>query len=136
MYRFFHASLECLAFLFELIQIQRMTYIILLGQPSLIFSYIFKEEVDSVFCDKEFTSFFTIKGQTHPLILKEFLRKNISIETLVILDKILGFKKNFDKKLSDPVWISVSMKLEKYSPFLNIDIFKYKKILKKVVLGE
>ena len=99
-------------------------------------SYIFKEEVDSVFSDKEFTSFFIIKGQTHPLILKEFLRKNISIETLVILDKILGFKKNFDKKLSDPVWISVSMKLEKYSPFLNIDIFKYKKILKKVVLGE
>ena len=66
----------------------------------------------------------------------EYLRKNISIETLVILDKILGFKKNFDKKLSDPVWISVSMKLEKYSPFLNIDIFKYKKILKKVVIGE
>ena len=99
-------------------------------------SYIFKEEVDSVFSDKDFNSFFMIKGQTHPLILKEFLRKNISIETLVILDKILGFKKNFDKKLSDPVWISVSMKLEKYSPFLNIDIFKYKKILKKVVLGE
>jgi len=29
----------------------------------------------------------------------------------------------------------VSMKMKKYSPFMNIDTFKYKKILKEVVLG-
>jgi hypothetical protein len=27
------------------------------------------------------------------------------------------------------------MKMKKYSPFMNIDTFKYKKILKEVVLG-
>jgi len=46
----------------------------------------------------------------------------------------LGFKKNFDKKLQDPVWEFLSMRMEKYSPFLNIDVFHYKKILKEVVL--
>ena len=32
-------------------------------------------------------------GSRHPQILKEYLKDNISIETLVILDRILGFRK-------------------------------------------
>ena len=54
----------------------------------------------------------------------------------MILDRILGFKKKWDDKLTDPVWETVSMKMKKYSPFLNIDVFRYKKILKEVVLGD
>ncbi len=53
---------------------------------------------------------------------------------MVVLDKILGYKNNFDKKMDDPIWEIVSLKIKKYSPFLNIDIFMYKKILKEVVL--
>ena len=79
---------------------------------------------------------FAMDGSRHPEILKAYLRENISIETLVILDKILGFKKDFDSKLQDPVWESVSMRMKKYSPFLNIDVFRYKKILKEVVLAK
>ena len=71
----------------------------------------------------------------HPPILKMFLSGNISIETLVIYDKIFLFGKNFDKKLKDPVWETVSMRMKKYSPFLNIDVPYYKNILKEVVLG-
>ena len=97
-------------------------------------TYIFTEEVESIFSDKNFDSMFTLDGTTHPQILKEYLRKNISIETLVILDQILGFKKEWDSKLTDPVWQSVSLRMRKYSPFLNIDVFRYKKILKKSVL--
>jgi len=39
-----------------------------------------------------------------------------------------------DKKLTDPVWESVSMKMKKYSPFLNINVPRYKKILKEVII--
>ena len=60
----------------------------------------------------------------------------VSIETLVIMDKILGFRKNFDTKLDDPVWQTVSLRMKKYSPFLNIDVFRYKKIVKEIVLGK
>ena len=49
---------------------------------------------------------------------------------MIILDKVFGYKKNFDKTLTDPVWEKISMKMYKYSPFLNIDIFKYKTYLK------
>jgi len=55
---------------------------------------------------------------------------------LVIYDKIFLFGNNFDKKLQDPVWETVSKKIKKYSSFLNIDVSRYKKILKEVVLGE
>ena len=97
-------------------------------------SYVFKEETESLFSDGNFDSMFAVDGTRHPQILKEYLRKNISIETLVILDKILGFRDNFDSHLKDPVWETVSMRIKKYSPFLNIDVQRYKQILKQVVL--
>jgi hypothetical protein len=39
----------------------------------------------------------------------------------------------FDKKLLDPVWETVGLKIKKYKPFLNIDIFHYKKLLREIV---
>ena len=98
-------------------------------------SYVFKEEIESIFADNNFDSMFAMDGSRHPQILKEYLRNNISIETMVILDNILGFRNEFDKKLQDPVWQTVSMRMKKYSPFLHIDVFRYKKVLKEIVLG-
>ena len=97
-------------------------------------AYIFKEEINSVFTEKNFDTLFEIKNGQHPQILKQHLQKNLSIETLIILDRILSFKKNFDKKLDDPIWKFVSMKMVKYSSFLHIDVFKFRKILKESLL--
>ena len=57
----------------------------------------------------------------------------ISIETIVIFEKIFEYCKNFDKTLIDPVWETVSLKIKKYSPFLNIDVKDYKMILKNII---
>lgn len=97
-------------------------------------SYKFKEEVDTIFSSSNFDEMFLIKNNSHPKILKEYLKGNISIETLIILDKILDYKKNFDKNLNDPVWELTSNLIKKYAPFLNINIFQYKKILKECIL--
>jgi hypothetical protein len=95
---------------------------------------MFKTEVE-VFVNKEnFQQLFTVKGQSHPDILKKYLQGAISIETMVILDLILNYSKNFDKKLIDPVWETVSLKIKKYKPFLNIDVTKFKDVLKEQVL--
>jgi len=97
-------------------------------------SYMFKTEVE-VFVNKEnFQQLFTIKGQSHPEVLKKYLQGALSIETMVILDIILEYVKNFDKKLEDPVWETVSLKIKKYKPFLNINVNKYKSILKEQVV--
>jgi len=96
-------------------------------------SYLFKEESQLLFDNRFEEVFDCSKG--HPLLLKMFLVGKISLETLVIYDRIFLFGKNFDKKLKDPVWETVSMRIKKYSPFLHIDVFHYKKILKQIVGG-
>ena len=58
---------------------------------------------------------------------------DISLETFVIYDIIFSFSEKFDEKLLDPVWETVSMKIRKYKPFLNINVFNFKKILREIV---
>ena len=97
-------------------------------------SYVFREESESLFKDHQMDEVFDC-SKGHPIILKKFLGGNISLETLVIYDRILGYGKDFDKKLKDPVWETVSKRVRNYTPFLNIDVFRYKKILKEVVIS-
>lgn len=98
-------------------------------------SYIFKEETQSLFEENKLEEVFECtKG--HPPVLKKFLSGKISLETMVIYDRIFLFSKNFDKKLKDPIWETVSLKIKKYSPFIHIDVQRYKSILKNVVLGD
>jgi len=96
-------------------------------------SYIFKEESEHLFENQKVDEIFDC-SKGHPPVLKKFLNGTISIETLVIYDRIFLFGNTFDKKLLDPVWESVSMRIKKYSPFLNIDVPRYKKILQGIVL--
>jgi len=98
-------------------------------------SYLFKEESEQMFSSNNLEQLFDCSRQ-HPPILKMFLSGKISLETLVIYDRIFQYGNNFDKKLKDPVWETISMKIKKYSPFLNIDVFHYKRILKKVIFGD
>jgi hypothetical protein len=96
-------------------------------------SYIFKEESEDMLSSTNLNDLFDCSKQ-HPPILKKFLSGKISLENMVIYDMIFSYVKNFDKKIQDPIWKSVSVRIRKYKPFLNIDIFNYKKILQKMVL--
>jgi hypothetical protein len=95
-------------------------------------TYLFKEQSSELFSENELESVFDC-SKGHPPVLKMFLGGKISLETLVIYDKIFLFGNAFDKKLLDPVWESVSLKLKKYSPFINIDVFNYRKILRSII---
>ena len=97
-------------------------------------TYIFKEEVGQNFTRDNFDGMFKIEENRHPKIVKLYLSNKISIDTLLILDKILGFSRHFNNKLDDPIWQLISLRLKKYNPFLNIDIFKFKKLLKEMIL--
>ena len=96
-------------------------------------SYIFKEETESVFDNRKVDDVFNC-SKGHPPILKSYLGGSTSLESMVIYDIILGYGKDFDKRLNDPVWETVSRKIKKYKPFLNINVPHYKKILKEVVI--
>ena len=95
-------------------------------------TYIFKEQSQKLLSETELEELFSC-SKGHPLILKKYLGGEVSLETFVILEKIFSFGKDFDKKLNDPVWETVSMKVRKYIPFININVFHYKKILRELV---
>jgi hypothetical protein len=95
-------------------------------------TYLFKEQSNELLSNKNLNEVFDC-SKGHPPILKKYLGGEISLETFIILEKVFSFVKKFDKKLTDPVWESVSLKIKKYIPFLNINIFQYKKILRDLI---
>jgi hypothetical protein len=96
-------------------------------------TYLFREQSNKLLSNNELESIFNC-SKGHPILLKRYLGGDVSLETLVIFEKIFSFRQKFDKKLDDPVWETVSLKIHKYKPFLNnLDMFKYKKILRDIV---
>ena len=95
-------------------------------------TYLFKEQMNELLSDNELENVFNC-SKGHPPILKKYLAGDVSIENVVICEKIFSFRERFDKKLDDPVWETVSLKIKKYLPFLNIDVFHYKKLLRAIV---
>ena len=95
-------------------------------------TYIFKEQSEKLLSETDLEKLFNC-SKGHPLVLKRYLGGEISLETLMILEKVFSFAKDFDRNLDDPVWETVSLKIEKYIPFLNINVFQYKKILRELI---
>ena len=95
-------------------------------------TYLFKEQSNELFSETKLEDALNC-SKGHPLVLKKFLSGQLSLETLTIYEKIFHFSKDFDKKLLDPVWETVSLKIKKYMPFINIDVFQFKRILREIV---
>ena len=95
-------------------------------------TYLFKEQSGKLLSENELETVFDC-SKGHPIILKKYLGGEISLETLTIMEKVFSFVRDFDKKLTDPVWETVSLKIRKYIPFININVYNYKKILKEVI---
>ena len=97
-------------------------------------TYMFTEQSENLLSENDLEKVFNC-SKGHPIVLKKYLGGEISLETLSILEKVFSFKGKFDKKLKDPVWETVSMKLKKYLPFLNINVFQFKKVLREIING-
>lgn len=93
-------------------------------------SFRFSNEIENlVNTEPNFDKIFHSDGG-HPLLLKQYFSGQLSLESLVILNKVLNFVPVFDKQIKDPVvWPDLKRKVVKYEPFLSIDTPKYKKIL-------
>lgn len=80
-------------------------------------TYIFQEEIKQL-DDK---SLRVVDGQ-HPPLLRLYLSKKISPETMVILDRYTQFQKVWNEDLADDViWSEVSRRITKYRPFVHFD---------------
>ena len=95
-------------------------------------TYQFKEQSEKLLTENKLEEIFEC-SKGHPIILKKYLGGEISLETFSIWEKVFSFQKNLDKKLTDPVWETVSLKLKKYIPFININVFQFKSVLRGIL---
>ena len=78
----------------------------------------------------DFDSLFTSVDGEHPPIIKLLIQDELSVETVVLLDKMIGFVKRLDKQITETiVWPELSMKIKKTKPFVNADLPELKKIV-------
>lgn len=93
-------------------------------------SYTFREEVSKLSQTFNFDEMFVAGNGRHPPLLQEYLRKDVSLETLVILVHLSKCYNYWNRSLSfDPVWKSTSLLITKYQPFMKYDVDKLRKIV-------
>ena len=83
--------------------------------------------------DLDFNKLLLVEDGNHPLLLKLWLQKKVSIETVIIMDDILRFTRYWDAKLDDIVWEEKKRLISKYRKFLNYDLFHYRKMIKEMI---
>jgi len=85
-------------------------------------TYTFQQEMTPLLEDNELNDIFEIPKDTHPILLKEYLGNRVSIEAMIILDSLVEYTKNWNKKLSDDVvWPNIYKILENYKKLLTFD---------------
>jgi hypothetical protein len=85
---------------------------------------------------KEFNNLFKVEDGQFPKLLVSFMQKEITIETMVILNNIFDFIRIWDKKISDDIiYPKMSRKIRKYGAFLNVNVDKYKQLTKETLLA-
>ena len=86
--------------------------------------YVYQNDIEKLLTlSNNFDILFKVDAGNHPKLVKAYLGKKVSLETLVILEKILQYRKQFDAKISETyIWPKVSLLIKKYEPFLDLDV--------------
>lgn len=91
--------------------------------------YRFRNDVSKLDQDDPNSDIFVTDGQ-HPRLLKLYLQNEITIETLIILNDLIGFFPHWEKKISDTILFpEINKKCRNYQPFLQYDKEKMRKIV-------
>lgn len=98
-------------------------------------SYFFENDCNKIFEGvSNPNDLILVKDGDHPKLLKSFMRKEIEIETLCLLDSILNFVPMWKQKIKDDIlWPNHRLKIIKYKDFLPKDKTKFKVILRKII---
>jgi hypothetical protein len=98
-------------------------------------SYTFENDCNLLFANvTDPNELLKVIDGEHPLLLKKTMQKVIQIETLCILAKILDFLPMWNSKITDTIiWPLWQSKVIKYSPFIQFDEAKKRRILKNSI---
>ena len=90
--------------------------------------YVFKTDLSKM--KEDFNSNIIVPENEHPYLLRLYMRGDICIETLTLINKCCKMFDYWDKELSDDImWPDIKLKAIKYDPFMSVDINKYRDII-------
>ena len=92
--------------------------------------YMFETEVSDLIRKRDIKKVIEIKNGQHPILLKEFMKKSVSMETMCILDDIIGFLPTWDRLIGERViYPDLQNRIKKYKSFVSYDFKKYRERL-------
>lgn len=98
---------------------------------------VYVEDLQKIATKETFNDLFKVEDGQFPKLLVAFLQKDVTIESMVILNNIFNFIKIWDKKISDDIiYPKISRKIRKYGAFLNVNVDKYKLLTKQTLLAD
>jgi hypothetical protein len=98
-------------------------------------TYNFEQELSSHVDD--FEKLFEVPEGSHPLLLKEYFGKRVSLETLIILNELVQYVDDWDKRMwEDILWPDIKKLMTDYQKFLTIPKEKCKIVLLKLIAKE
>ena len=93
-------------------------------------TYQFEQDVMKLLEKKTIQEVLTVKNGQHPHLLKQFLGKKISLETMCILDEITEYSKKWNELISETlIYPETINKINKYKSFISFDKNTYKQKL-------
>lgn len=95
-------------------------------------SYTFSNDIDLALASvPEPQELFRIHKDQYPKIIELLQRQEVTLETVVILNSLVGFSEKYNTKLSGSyIWDKINVKLQKYTPFVEFDKKKFAKVFK------
>ncbi|SVA52990.1 uncharacterized protein METZ01_LOCUS105844 [marine metagenome] len=93
-------------------------------------TYQFEQDVTKLLEKKNIQEVLTVNKGQHPYLLKQFLGKKISLETMCILDEITEYSKKWNTLITETlIYPETINKINKYKAFISFNKNTYKQKL-------
>ena len=93
--------------------------------------YFFINDVENLLTNSSnFDIIFQCADGKHPKLVKAYLGKKITLETLVIFEKLLSYTNLFNEEIKETfIWPELGRLIKNYEPFVEVDnLAKFRKM--------
>ena len=103
------------------------------------FKYHFRNEFVNIVNDfstkrLSFDDGFICSNGQHPRLLRLLIQRRASFQTIIVLDQVLSFIKNWNIQIKENiVWPKIAHTITKLKPFINYNATELKLIMKEIV---
>ena len=105
------------------------------------FKYHFRNEFTNIVNDFStkrisFDDGFLCRDGQHPRLLRLLIQRRASFQTIIVLDQVLSFIKNWNKQIKERVvWTKIAHKISKLKPFIKYNETECKLIMKEIIVN-